>query len=70
MHEAKTKRVIGFVGSPRKHGNTDILVDEILAGAKEAGATVEKVMLDELEIGPCKACYACRPGGQCIRMMT
>jgi multimeric flavodoxin WrbA len=67
MHEAKAKHVIGFVGSPRNGGNTDILVDAILAGAREAGATVQKVMLDDLTINPCKACYGCRPGGVCVQ---
>jgi multimeric flavodoxin WrbA len=59
------KRVLAIVGSPRKGGNTDILVDEILAGAREAGAEVEKIMLADLNIGSCRACYACRPGGEC-----
>ena len=67
MRESDTRSVIGFVGSPRSGGNTDILVDEILAGAREAGATVNKVMLDDLTINPCKACYACRPGGVCVQ---
>lgn len=67
MPEAKAIRVIGFVGSPRCGGNTDILVDAILAGAHEAGASTEKVMLEDLTINPCKACYACRPGGVCIQ---
>jgi multimeric flavodoxin WrbA len=67
MNKPKKRYVIGFVGSPRKGGNTDVLVDEILAGAKEAGATVEKVMLDDLTIRPCKACYACRTNGECIQ---
>ena len=61
------KRVLAVVGSPRKGGNTDILVDAILAGAKEAGATVEKVMLSDLDIAPCKACSACRTTGRCIQ---
>ncbi len=67
MHSTKAKHVIGFVGSPRSQGNTDILVDQILAGAREAGATVEKVMLGDLTLNPCHACYACRPGGECIQ---
>lgn len=67
MNEGRSKHVIGFVGSPRRQGNTDILVDEILEGAKEAGATIEKVMLGDLTIGPCKACYSCRPGGKCVQ---
>jgi multimeric flavodoxin WrbA len=67
MDRVKQKHVIGFVGSPRSGGNTDLLVDEVLAGAREAGATVEKVMLAELTINPCKACYACRTEAMCIQ---
>jgi multimeric flavodoxin WrbA len=66
MDKPKPKHVVGFIGSPRKGGNTDILVDEILAGAKDAGATVEKVFLDDLTIRPCKACYTCRKDGECV----
>jgi multimeric flavodoxin WrbA len=67
MAQGKPKHVIGLVGSPRAGGNTDILVDEILAGAKDAGATVEKVMLNDVTINPCQACYACRTDGECIQ---
>ena len=42
-------------------------MDTILAGAQEAGAATEKVMLEDLTINPCKACYACRPGAVCIQ---
>ena len=59
--------MLGIVGSPRQGGNTDILVDEILSGAREAGAQVEKIMLGELAIAPCQACYACRKGGGCVQ---
>jgi multimeric flavodoxin WrbA len=60
-------RVLGIVGSPRQGGNTDILVDEILRGAREAGAEVEKVMLGDLAIAACQACYACRESGKCVQ---
>lgn len=59
-------RVLGIVGSPRRKGNTEILVDEVLRGAKEAGATVEKVLLSDLDIAPCDACDACADTGECI----
>ena len=59
-------RVLGIVGSPRQGGNTDILVDEILEGAREAGAQTDKVMLAELAVAPCQACYACRATGECV----
>ena len=43
-------RVLGVVGSPRKNGNTETLVDEVLRGA-----TVEKIFLNDLDIKPCQA---------------
>jgi multimeric flavodoxin WrbA len=59
-------RVFGIVGSPRRNGNTEILVDEVLRGAAEAGAAVEKAILSELDIAPCEACDACVDTGECI----
>jgi len=59
-------RVLGIVASPRRNGNTEILVDEVLRGAKDAGALVDKVILSELDIAPCDACDACQDTGECI----
>jgi multimeric flavodoxin WrbA len=59
--------VLGIVGSPRIGGNTDILIDQVLAGAKEAGASVEKVILNKLEIKPCQACDSCYKTGICMQ---
>ncbi len=59
-------RVLGVLGSPRQGGNTDLLLDETLRGAAEAGAEVEKVVLDQLTIRPCTACEGCRDGVRCI----
>jgi multimeric flavodoxin WrbA len=61
------KHVLGIIGSPRRGGNTEILVDEVLAGAAEAGAATEKVTLSKLDIGPCRACDACGKLGKCIQ---
>ena len=44
--------VLALAGSPRKAGNTDILADQVLRGAQAAGATVEKVYLDDFRIRP------------------
>ena len=62
-----TKRVLGIVGSPRRGGNTEILVDEVLVGTEEAGALVEKVILTKLDISPCLACDACRDTDECVQ---
>jgi multimeric flavodoxin WrbA len=65
--EADHKWVLGIVGSPRRGGNTETLVDEVLRGAEEAGALVEKVILSKLDIGPCRACDACQDTGECVQ---
>jgi multimeric flavodoxin WrbA len=65
--DADRKRVLGIVGSPRRSGNTEILVDEVLRGAQEAGASVEKVILSKLDIAPCLACGGCERKSQCVQ---
>ncbi len=67
MTSLKAKRALGIVGSPRRGGNTEIMVDEALAGAMEAGASSEKVILNELDIAPCRACNGCRKTGECVQ---
>jgi len=44
------KRVLIISASPRKAGNTDLLADEFMRGAKEAGAQVEKIFLGDYDI--------------------
>ncbi len=67
MTETNSKRVLGIVGSPRRGGNTEILVDEVLRGAEQAGAQVEKVILSKLDIRPCRGCDACKKAGKCTQ---
>jgi multimeric flavodoxin WrbA len=49
--------VLGLVGSPRKKGNTDIMVDTFLEGAASAGAAVKKYFLADLTINQCRGCF-------------
>lgn len=44
------KTVLVISASPRHGGNTDILCDEFIRGAKEAGGEVEKIFLDDYKI--------------------
>lgn len=60
------RHVLGIIGSPRKGGNTEILVDEVLAGAVEAGAQTARVTLRDLNISPCRACNGCQSTGNCV----
>ena len=61
-----TVKVLGISGSPRRHGNTETLLDSFLEGAKAAGATVEKVVLREIDYSPCRGCNACHKTGECV----
>ncbi|MFX1262923.1 MAG: flavodoxin family protein [Promethearchaeota archaeon] len=61
------RTVLGIVGSPRRNGNTEILVDVVLSAAEENGASTHKVILSKLDIGPCRACDTCRRTGKCVQ---
>ncbi len=54
------------MGSPRVGGNSDILMDEALAGAKNAGADVEKIILNKKKISGCHDCKKCNETGVCV----
>jgi multimeric flavodoxin WrbA len=58
-------KIIGIVCSPRKDGNTEILVREALRGAQEREATIELLKLYELNIAPCDGCQLCKKWGEC-----
>ena len=58
-------KVLGIAGSPRRDGNTDILLAETLRGAASKGAEVKTIVLSELEIDPCTHCDACLAKGKC-----
>ncbi len=60
-------RVLGLSCSPRKGGNTDLMLDASLEGARAEGASVEKVDVPELDIHPCRACNACFKTGRCVQ---
>ena len=65
MNEENKPRILGIIGSPRKNGNTEILIDEVLAGAQEAGANTDKIILNDLNISPCQGCNSCSNNGKC-----
>ena len=63
--EVSDMTILGIMGSPRRQSNTEILLDAALAGAKEMGAEVEKVVVSELKVSPCREIYACLKDGDC-----
>lgn len=59
-------KVLGLFGSPRRGGNTDLLLEEALKGAQTEGAEVEGLHLADFDIMPCRECLKCFNDGQCI----
>ncbi len=53
------------MGSPRREGNSEILLDRALKGAAEAGAEVKKIRLVGLNISGCTECNDCYDDGSC-----
>lgn len=52
--------ILGIEGSPRKGGNSHTLLQAILSGAEEAGASSHTVHLRDYRFDPCVGCEACR----------
>jgi multimeric flavodoxin WrbA len=59
-------KVLGIFGSPRRGGNTEILLEEALKGAEKEGAKVERLYLSDFTVTPCKECHGCDDTGNCI----
>ena len=59
-------RILGIVGSPRKNGNTEILMREALKVARDAGCETELFLMSEKQVAPCDACGTCFEAGSCV----
>lgn len=53
------KKVLIISASARRNGNSEILCDQFLKGAQEAGHEAEKVFLRDKNIKYCTGCYTC-----------
>ncbi len=53
------KHIVVIVGSPRKNGNTELLADAFIKGARSVGNTVETISVIGKKIGGCLGCNAC-----------
>ncbi|MBP1697538.1 MAG: multimeric flavodoxin WrbA [Deltaproteobacteria bacterium] len=58
--------VLGIFGSPRRGGNTEILLEEALKGAEKEGAKIERLYLSDFTLTPCKECHGCDRTGNCV----
>lgn len=58
-------KVVGFNGSPRKDGNTAILINYVFEELRAEGIETELVQLGGKKIRGCMACYKCFNNKDC-----
>ena len=58
--------IVGVSGSPRVGGNTDMILQEALATAKEEGADVKLIRISDYSLQPCDACRTCYSTKKCV----
>ena len=59
--------LLALYTSPRRKGNTALLLDALVDGAGEAGFGVESFHTARMDIRPCRACNACFKDGECVQ---
>ncbi|HOT04176.1 MAG TPA: flavodoxin family protein [Methanolinea sp.] len=61
-------KVLAFAGSPRRGGNSETLLDWVLASMGEIeGVVIEKIPLTEANVNPCRGCNACETLNRCVQ---
>lgn len=60
-------RVVGIISSAHTKGNSATLLREALAGAREAGAETEEIVLSEFDLRYCLGCMRCNETGCCCQ---
>jgi multimeric flavodoxin WrbA len=58
-------KILGLSCSPRKAGNTVIMLEEVLKGAEHEGSEVELFSVSGKKIKPCDGCWSCNGKGAC-----
>ncbi len=59
-------KVIAFNGSPRRGGNTEILLSEAVRGVREQGVEATVYHLDQMNLRACLGCGKCDAAGLCV----
>ncbi len=59
-------KVLSINGSRRKHGNTEYLIQSLLAPAKDADVEIESIFLGDYNIAACTGCEGCSSSWDCV----
>lgn len=60
------KKVLVLEGSPRRGGNSQVLMDAVARGIVRGGGSVERIRVAELRLAPCIGCGGCDKSGHCV----
>lgn len=60
-------KVLAIGASPRRGGNSDVLLKHFCVGVNKAGIETEEIQLRDFQISPCIGCELCRQTGECSR---
>ncbi len=58
--------VLALTASPRRQGNSELLLGSFLKGVQSEGLETETIRLNDLTFRPCQACDRCAPTGKCV----
>ena len=58
-------KIVAFIGSPRKNGNVDTIINEIIKGINSNNVDVKKYYLNDMNIKGCQGCLYCRSKPTC-----
>ncbi|UUX91467.1 flavodoxin family protein [Methanoplanus endosymbiosus] len=59
--------VLAFAGSPRRHGNSETLLDYLLNSLQaDEEVVIEKYALSDVDVKPCRGCNVCEKKGECV----
>lgn len=59
-------KVTAFHGSPRKGGNTEVILKETIRAIEEEGHMITLFRPSEMNFSPCTSCGACKTKGRCV----
>ena len=57
--------IVAIYGSPRRKGNTAMLLKKAVEGAQDTGAQVDEIVLRDFKVSPCMEIYGCKKEGEC-----
>jgi multimeric flavodoxin WrbA len=59
-------KVLAVYGSPRREGNTSLLLKKAVHGVREMDVEVDEIVLRDLKMSPCLEIYGCKKTGRCV----